>query len=52
MFLGNQVSVGIDFGIPKNGGDPVFESFGDEVFQLLRLLVHLVPGILENVVEE
>ncbi len=52
MFLGNQVSVGIDFRVTENSGDPVFKSFGDEVFQPLCLLVHLVPGILQNIVEE
>ncbi len=52
MFLGNQVSVGIDFRITENGGDPVFESFGDEVFQPLCLLMHLVPRVLQNIVEK
>jgi len=52
MFLRNRVSVGIDFRVTENSGDPVFKSFGDEVFQPLCLVVHLVPRILQNIMEE
>ena len=44
--------VRIDFRIAENGGNAVFKTLGDEVFQPLGLLMHFVPGILQNVMQE
>jgi len=44
--------MGINFRITKNGGNPVFESFGDEVLQPLCLIVHFIPGVLQNIMQE
>ena len=43
VFLGNDVPVRVDLGIPKNGGNPVLKTFGDKMCQTLGLLVHFVP---------
>ena len=44
--------VRVDFGIAQDRGHAVFETLGDEVFQPFGLLVHFVPGILQNVMQE
>ena len=52
IFLGDEVPVRVDFGVAENGGDPIFETLRDEVFQPLGLVMDLVPGILQNVMQE
>ena len=52
VFLGDNVPMRVDFGIAENGGNAIFKTLGDEVFEPLRLLVHFVPGILQNVVQK
>ena len=42
----------IDFGIAQDRGHAIFKALGDEVLQPFRLLVHFVPGVLQNVVQE
>ena len=42
----------VDFRIAENGGDPIFKTLGDEVFQPLRFLVDFIPGVLQNIVKE
>ena len=42
--------VGIEFRMSKLRGDAFLEPLGDEVFQAFRLFMHLVPGILQDIV--
>jgi hypothetical protein len=52
VFLGDDVPVRVDLGVAENSGDPVFKTLGDEMFQPLGLLVHFVPGVLQNIMQE
>ena len=44
--------VWIRIGVLQLRGDPVFEPLRDEVLQPFRLVVNLVPGVVEEIVEE
>jgi len=44
--------VRVDFGIAENCSNAVFKTLGDKVLQPLRFLMHFVPGILQNVMQE
>jgi hypothetical protein len=48
----NRVAVWVDLGIAQNRRHAILEALRDEVLEPLGLFVHLVPGILQNVVEE
>ena len=52
IFLGDHMSMRIDFRIAENRGNPIFKSLRDEVFQPFCFLVHFVPGVLQNVVQK
>jgi len=52
IFLWNQMSMRICFGIAQPGGNAVLKLFGDEMLQPLRLLMNLIPGVIQNVVQE
>ncbi len=49
---GDGVTVGVEVGMAKFGGDAFFKAFGDEVFEALGFLVDLVPGVAEDLVEK
>lgn len=49
---GDGVAVGVELGVAELGGDALFEALGDEVLEALGLLVDLVPGVVEDLVEE
>ncbi len=42
----------VELGVAEFGGDALFEPLRDEVLEALGLLVHFVPGIVEDLVEE
>lgn len=42
----------IGFRVPQFRGDPIFESFRDEMFKPFRLIVNLVPRVVEEIMEE
>ena len=42
----------IDLGVAKNCGHAIFKTLGNEVLQTLRLIVDLVPGVFEDVVQK
>ena len=42
----------IDLRIAQDCCHAIFKSFRDEVFQPFRLIVYLIPGILQNVMEK
>ena len=44
--------VGIDFRMPKLGGNALFKSLGDEMLQTLGLFMHFVDWIIEDLVEK
>src|SRR5580658_2959478 len=39
-------------GIAQLRGNPIFETLRDEVLQAFRLIVHLVPGVVEEIMQE
>src|SRR6266516_1860223 len=45
VLTGNGVAVGIDGWISEQAIDFILELFGDDVLQLIGLLVHLIPAI-------
>ena len=49
---GDGVAVRVKLGVAELGGDALFEPLGDEVFEALGLLVHLVPGVAEDLVKK
>ena len=49
---GDGVAVRVELRVAELGGDALFESLGDEVFEALGLLVHFVPGVAEDLVKE
>jgi hypothetical protein len=49
---GNRVAVGIDLGPPEHLVHPVDQAFGDDVFELFGLVVHLVPRVAHDANEE
>lgn len=46
------MSVRVGFGIAQFGCDAVLKLFRDEMLQSLRLFVNLVPGVIQNIVQE
>ena len=44
--------VGVGLGISQLRCNPVFQSFGDEVFQPFSLFVYLIPWEVEHVMKE
>ena len=50
--LGDRVPVRIGFRVAQFRGDPVFQSLRDEVLQPFRLIVNLVPRVVEDIMEE
>ena len=52
VLLWNYVPVRVDFRVAENGGDPIFKPLRDDVLQPLCLLVHFVPGILQDIVKK
>jgi len=52
MLLRNDMPVGIHLGIAKNGGHAVLKPLRDEVLEPLRLVMNLIPGILQNIVKK
>jgi hypothetical protein len=46
------VPVGIRLRVAQLSGDPVFQSLRDEMLQPIRLVVNLVPGVIEEIVQE
>jgi len=52
MLLRNDVAMRVDLRVAQDRGDAIFKALRDEVFQSLRFLVHLVPGVLQNIVKK
>ncbi len=52
VFRRDYVAVRVKLGISQNRGNPILEALRDEVLQALGFVVDLVPGVLENVVQE
>ena len=52
VFSGDGVAVGIDPRITQPRGDAIFQAFRNVVFQALGFLMHLVPGVIEDVMEK
>lgn len=46
------MSVRVDFRVAQDSGDAILKTLRDEVFQPLCLLVHLVPGVLQDIVKK
>jgi hypothetical protein len=46
------MTVGIGLGISQLCGNPVFQSFGDKVFQPFSLFVHFIPWEIEHVMKK
>ena len=46
------MSVWICFGVTQLRGDTILKLFGDKMLQALRLLMDVLPGIIENVMKE
>ena len=49
---GDGVTVRVKLRVAKFGCDAFFESLGDEVLEALGLLMHLVPGVAEDLVKK
>jgi hypothetical protein len=49
---GDRVAMRIELGVAELGGDALFEALRDEMFEAFGLLMHLVPGIVEDLMEE
>ena len=49
---GNQVPVRIRLRVPQFRCDPIFQPLGNEMLQPFRLVVNLVPGVVQEVVEK
>jgi len=52
VLLGDQMAMRINFGIAEEGCHPVFKALRNEMLQSLGLLVDLVPGILQYLVQK
>lgn len=52
IFTGYQMAVRIRIGVAQFGGDSIFELFGDEMLEALGFFVDLIPGIVQNVMQE
>ena len=50
--LGDRVPVRIGFRVPQFRGDPIFKPLRDEVLQPFRLIVNLVPRVVEEIMQE
>jgi hypothetical protein len=46
------MAVRIDLRIAQNGRDAILETLRDEVLQALRFVVNLVPGVLQDIMQE
>src|SRR5205807_2433634 len=52
VLLRDDMTMWIDNRVAQYGCHAVLESLRNEMFQTLRLIVHLVPGIFKNVVQK
>lgn len=52
IFLRDDMPMRIDLRIAEDCRDAIFKSFGDEVLQPFCLFMHLVPGVLQHVMQK
>ena len=50
--MGDCVPMRINLRVAENCGDAIFKALGNEVFQTFGFLMHFVPGVFEDVVQE
>ena len=44
--------MGINFRVPELGGNALFKSLGDEMFQALRLFMHFIDRVIEYLIKK